>query len=163
MQGCNRDSDEWANWPKLHNCDCQATRHPLWMNCISCGQILCEAHGPGPCCSYCGVALSFIGERSSNLGLDTKEHFGRDTESLPLLSRSRAKKLEAAYRNHIEESKLLLKGHEKKSGKGIRIIVPEESGSASDPGLNPQPRWVPQPQKVFLLDHLRPPNNKGRK
>eukprot|EP01117_Protostelium_nocturnum_P014890 TRINITY_DN5717_c0_g1_i1.p1 TRINITY_DN5717_c0_g1~~TRINITY_DN5717_c0_g1_i1.p1 ORF type:complete len:252 (+),score=106.82 TRINITY_DN5717_c0_g1_i1:162-917(+) len=34
-------------------CNCQAVRHPLIGNCISCGKIICELEGFGPC-TFCG-------------------------------------------------------------------------------------------------------------
>jgi len=68
-------------WPKVHNCKCSATVHPLWKNCLSCGQILCEAHGPGPCCSYCGADLQ-----------DTEES---------MLSKRKAKRMESLHQQTI--------------------------------------------------------------
>lgn len=34
-------------------CDCLATIHGLFTNCLSCGKILCQKEGPGPC-TFCG-------------------------------------------------------------------------------------------------------------
>ena len=39
--------------PGRHGCDCQATRHSLIRNCISCGRIVCEQERSGPCL-FCG-------------------------------------------------------------------------------------------------------------
>ena len=39
--------------PGRHECDCQATRHKLIRNCLSCGRIVCEQERAGPCL-FCG-------------------------------------------------------------------------------------------------------------
>lgn len=40
-----------------HHCDCQASKHKLVTNCISCGRIICEQEGSGPCL-FCGSLVS---------------------------------------------------------------------------------------------------------
>eukprot|EP00743_Colponemidia_sp_Colp-15_P006844 GILK01007381.1.p1 GENE.GILK01007381.1~~GILK01007381.1.p1 ORF type:complete len:799 (-),score=159.90 GILK01007381.1:73-2469(-) len=35
--------------PGRRLCDCQARQHPLVTNCLSCGRIVCEQEGSGPC------------------------------------------------------------------------------------------------------------------
>ncbi|ESW27310.1 hypothetical protein PHAVU_003G190700 [Phaseolus vulgaris] len=55
-------------------CSCQARRHKLVSNCLSCGKIVCEQEGEGPC-HFCGALV--LREGSSYAGLE---------ESLPLLS-----------------------------------------------------------------------------
>ncbi len=37
-------------------CPCLATIHPLFTNCLTCGKILCEAEGPGPC-TFCATPV----------------------------------------------------------------------------------------------------------
>uniref|UniRef100_A0A0G4H999 ASCH domain-containing protein n=1 Tax=Chromera velia CCMP2878 TaxID=1169474 RepID=A0A0G4H999_9ALVE len=37
-------------------CLCQASQHPLVGNCLSCGKIVCEQEGPGPCL-FCGIEV----------------------------------------------------------------------------------------------------------
>lgn len=48
-------------------CSCQARRHKLVSNCLSCGKIVCEQEGEGPC-SFCGVLV--LREGSTYAGLD---------------------------------------------------------------------------------------------
>lgn len=36
-----------------HRCECQATKHALINNCLSCGRIVCAQEGKGPC-FWCG-------------------------------------------------------------------------------------------------------------
>ncbi|ORX70247.1 zf-C2HC5-domain-containing protein [Linderina pennispora] len=38
---------------KRTKCECQASEHALFTNCLSCGHIICELEGPGPC-MFCG-------------------------------------------------------------------------------------------------------------
>ena len=39
--------------PGRHPCSCNARRHPLLTNCLSCGKVICEQEGRGPCL-FCG-------------------------------------------------------------------------------------------------------------
>lgn len=39
--------------PGRHKCDCQATKHALIRNCLSCGRIVCGQERAGPCL-FCG-------------------------------------------------------------------------------------------------------------
>ncbi|RDY12225.1 Activating signal cointegrator 1 [Mucuna pruriens] len=55
-------------------CSCQARRHRLVSNCLSCGKIVCEQEGEGPC-KFCGALV--LREGSSYAGLE---------ESMPPLS-----------------------------------------------------------------------------
>ncbi|XP_004299369.1 PREDICTED: activating signal cointegrator 1 [Fragaria vesca subsp. vesca] len=48
-------------------CSCQARRHGLVSNCLSCGKIVCEQEGEGPC-NFCGALV--LKEGSSYAGLD---------------------------------------------------------------------------------------------
>ncbi|KAK1261067.1 hypothetical protein QJS04_geneDACA019489 [Acorus gramineus] len=48
-------------------CNCQARRHKLVSNCLSCGKIVCEQEGEGPC-SFCGALV--LKEGSTYAGLE---------------------------------------------------------------------------------------------
>lgn len=48
-------------------CTCQATRHQLINNCLSCGRIVCEQEGEGPC-NFCGSLV--LREGSTYAGLE---------------------------------------------------------------------------------------------
>ncbi|KAL2622571.1 hypothetical protein R1flu_002776 [Riccia fluitans] len=48
-------------------CTCQCTRHNLVNNCLSCGRIVCEQEGEGPC-TFCGALV--LREGSDYAGLD---------------------------------------------------------------------------------------------
>ena len=48
-------------------CPCQARQHRLMSNCLSCGKIVCEQEGEGPC-SFCGALV--LKEGSTYDGLE---------------------------------------------------------------------------------------------
>lgn len=48
-------------------CSCQARRHKLVSNCLSCGKIVCEQEGEGPC-SFCGALVLREGSTYAGLG-----------------------------------------------------------------------------------------------
>lgn len=48
-------------------CNCQASRHRLMNNCLSCGKIVCEQEGEGPC-NFCGALV--LREGSEYAGLE---------------------------------------------------------------------------------------------
>lgn len=48
-------------------CSCQARRHRLVSNCLSCGKIVCEQEGEGPC-KFCGALV--LKEGSTYAGLE---------------------------------------------------------------------------------------------
>lgn len=48
-------------------CACQARRHNLVSNCLSCGKIVCEQEGEGPC-NFCGALV--LKEGSTYAGLE---------------------------------------------------------------------------------------------
>lgn len=45
--------------PGRQPCDCLAQKHKLINNCLSCGRIVCEQEGSGPCL-FCGSLVSLI-------------------------------------------------------------------------------------------------------
>ncbi|KAI4336001.1 hypothetical protein L6164_014583 [Bauhinia variegata] len=59
-------------------CSCQARHHRLVSNCLSCGKIVCEQEGEGPC-NFCGALV--LREGSTYAGLE---------ESLPAISDAEA-------------------------------------------------------------------------
>ncbi|KAK4774558.1 hypothetical protein SAY86_009493 [Trapa natans] len=59
-------------------CSCQAQRHGLVSNCLSCREIVCEQEGEGPC-NFCGSHV--LKEGSKYAGLD---------ETVPIVSKTEA-------------------------------------------------------------------------
>lgn len=54
--------DFTSQWPKLSTCNCQATEHPLALNCINCGRIICDADLISTTCGYCGSIIENLSE-----------------------------------------------------------------------------------------------------
>ena len=60
--------------PGRIDCACQATRHSLLTNCLSCGRIICEQEGPGPCLT-CGTDV-FSKEQQQRIVKQIKKRGG---------------------------------------------------------------------------------------
>lgn len=58
-------------------CSCQARRHRLISNCLSCGKIVCKQEGEGPC-NFCGALV--LREGSTYAGLEVTPVPLSDTE-----------------------------------------------------------------------------------
>ncbi|CAM6082204.1 unnamed protein product [Calypogeia fissa] len=71
-------------------CDCQCTRHKLVNNCLSCGRIVCEQEGEGPC-HFCGVLV--LREGSDYGGL----------EGLPVPAATEAEVAAEEFKNRLVE------------------------------------------------------------
>jgi hypothetical protein len=50
-------------------CSCQARRHRLVSNCLSCGKVVCEQEGEGPC-SFCGALVLMEGSKYAGLDFE---------------------------------------------------------------------------------------------
>ncbi|XP_047316828.1 activating signal cointegrator 1 isoform X2 [Impatiens glandulifera] len=59
-------------------CSCQARSHRLVSNCLSCGKIVCEQEGEGPC-HFCGALV--LKEGSTYAGLDEGSFLLNDAEA----------------------------------------------------------------------------------
>ncbi|KAL3845960.1 hypothetical protein ACJIZ3_003363 [Penstemon smallii] len=59
-------------------CSCQARRHNLVSNCLSCGKIVCEQEGEGPC-NFCGALV--LREGSTYAGLEEGSFVLTDAEA----------------------------------------------------------------------------------
>ncbi|KAL6583985.1 hypothetical protein OROMI_003274 [Orobanche minor] len=59
-------------------CSCQARRHRLVSNCLSCGKIVCEQEGEGPC-NFCGALV--LREGSTYAGLEEGVMLVTDAEA----------------------------------------------------------------------------------
>ncbi|KAJ1655940.1 hypothetical protein GGH95_000447, partial [Coemansia sp. RSA 1836] len=49
-----REKERRAASRKRAKCECQASEHALLTNCLTCGRIICDKEGPGPC-MFCGA------------------------------------------------------------------------------------------------------------
>ncbi|CAL8139534.1 unnamed protein product [Orchesella dallaii] len=58
--------------PGRQPCECQAVKHELVNNCVSCGRVICIQEGPGPC-FFCGEIVMSKSERRRFLEGNPKE------------------------------------------------------------------------------------------
>ncbi|GER38572.1 activating signal cointegrator 1 [Striga asiatica] len=82
-------------------CSCQARRHMLISNCLSCGKIVCEQEGEGPC-SFCGALV--LKEGSKYAGLDEGVMLVTDAEAA---AEAYAKRLVDYDRNSAARTKVI--------------------------------------------------------
>ncbi|KAH0453740.1 hypothetical protein IEQ34_018064 [Dendrobium chrysotoxum] len=82
-------------------CSCQARRHQLVSNCLSCGKIVCEQEGEGPC-SFCGALV--LREGSTYAGL---ENFTIPTSDTEATAEAYAKRLVEYDRNSAARTKVI--------------------------------------------------------
>ncbi|KAG0470097.1 hypothetical protein HPP92_016797 [Vanilla planifolia] len=82
-------------------CSCQARRHRLISNCLSCGKIVCEQEGEGPC-SFCGALV--LKEGSSYAGLENTTPPLSDAEAA---AEAYAKRLVEYDRNSAARTKVI--------------------------------------------------------
>lgn len=79
------------NTQKRPSCNCQATRHDLFLaapNCLSCGKIICIKEGPGPC-TFCGAPL-LSSEETQDMISFLREERGREKMQLDARSNRKA-------------------------------------------------------------------------
>lgn len=79
---------------KRIKCECQASEHELLTNCLSCGRIVCELEGPGPC--------MFCGSDVQNPDQQLQQHMQR------LLKRSGKDEQKEAWSNATKRKERLL-------------------------------------------------------
>jgi len=97
--------------PSPFKCGCAATAHPLWMNCLGCGKILCHVEA-GTVCNFCAAELPRTGPLRS-----------MDLNGLPSL---RQRALDAAAERELtglQVSGVPLKGTHVGTGVGGRAKV----------------------------------------
>lgn len=82
-------------------CSCQARRHQLVSNCLSCGKIVCEQEGEGPC-SFCGALV--LRESSTYAGL---ENFSISLSDAEATAEAFAKRLVEYDRNSAARTKVI--------------------------------------------------------
>ncbi|KAL1814739.1 hypothetical protein ACET3Z_017313 [Daucus carota] len=101
-------------------CSCQARRHRLISNCLSCGKIVCEQEGEGPC-NFCGALV--LREGSSYAGLEVSEIPLSDTE---VAAQAYAKRLVDYDRNSAARTTVIDDQSDYYNIEGNSWISPEE-------------------------------------
>jgi len=129
--------------PGRHPCDCQAVKHGLVSNCLSCGKIVCVQEGSGPC-FFCG---NLVVTRDEQIVLDKKN---KKSESLykKLAGDSRSQ-----YQVAVENKERLLE-YDANSAKRTQIIDDESDYFSVDTNkwLTPQQREALKKKKQEVHD-----------
>ncbi|XP_067105193.1 activating signal cointegrator 1 isoform X1 [Osmerus mordax] len=151
--------------PGRHPCDCLAQKHNLINNCISCGRIVCQQEGSGPCL-FCGSLVCTIEEqeilqRDSNKSQKLrKKLMGEgDRDQLPHQEARMSAGLEKALQH---KDKLL--EYDKNSVKRTQVLDDESDYFATDSN-----QWLSPGERDNLRKHdeelreLRHASRKDRK
>jgi len=124
-----------------HPCECQAVKHPLVNNCLSCGRIICGQEGSGPCL-FCG---SLVVTKEEQLVLDKKN------KKSEVLYKKLAGDSRSQYQTAIENKERLL-DYDANSAKRTQIIDDESDYFSVDSNkwLTPQQREALKKKKEEL-------------
>lgn len=153
--------------PGRHACECQAAKHKLISNCLSCGRIVCDQEGSGPC-FFCGNLVCTKQEREfMNQGTKKAEQLRRKllsdlppslnsssstqlslvsdavTQKQPLLPNKEAKLAEGLAKAQAHKDTLL--EYDKTHTKRTKVIDDESDYYASGAGS-----WLTKDQKEAI-------------
>ncbi len=120
-------------------CECQATRHELVANCLSCGRIVCSEEGEGPC-AYCGALVTRDREQRYEELLERCGRVGRGAGTRAVGAAIEEEAVAAANR---EKEKLL--GYDKDAKKKTRVIDDQSDAWSIDQNV-----WMTREEKEIL-------------
>jgi len=139
--------------PGRHPCECLAQKHGLINNCISCGRIVCEQEGAGPC-YFCGSLVCSKAEeevlaRDSKKSAKLRKHLMSQTFSDEVSS----SKESSDYQKAVEHKNKLLE-FDKSSAKRTRVIDDECDyfSTNSTKWMSSKERQVLQKKEQELLE-----------
>lgn len=120
--------------PGRHACECLAQKHKLINNCISCGRIVCEQEGSGPClfCEslVCTREEQEILQRDSNKSQKLRKKLMGDTGERDLLPHQEAK-IKAGLEKAVQHKDKLLE-FDRNSVRRTQVLDDESDYFASD-------------------------------
>uniref|UniRef100_A0AAR2LE46 Activating signal cointegrator 1 n=2 Tax=Pygocentrus nattereri TaxID=42514 RepID=A0AAR2LE46_PYGNA len=155
--------------PGHHSCDCLAQNHKLINNCMTCGRIVCEQEGSGPC-FFCGSLVCTkeeqeILQRDSNKSQKLRKKLMGDrvaSEGLDILPHQEAR-IKAGLDKAIQHKDKLLE-FDKNSVRRTQVLDDESDYFATDSNqwLSPAEREVLR-KKEEALRELRHASRKDRK
>lgn len=151
--------------PGRHPCDCLAQKHNLINNCISCGRIVCEQEGSGPCL-FCGILVCTMEEqeilqRDSNKSQKLRKKLmgDGDRDYLP----HQEARMNAGLEKALQHKDKLLE-YDKNSVKRTQVLDDESDYFATDSN-----QWLSPGERENLRKHeeelreLRHASRKDRK
>ncbi|XP_032647071.2 activating signal cointegrator 1 isoform X2 [Chelonoidis abingdonii] len=160
--------------PGRHSCECLGQKHKLINNCLTCGRIVCEQEGSGPCffCStlVCTKEEQDILQRDSNKSQKLLKKLMAGTESsgqMEILSKDLLPRQEARLKTGLElavKHKDKLLEFDKMSVRRTQVIDDESDYFATDSNqwLSKQEREALQKREEELRE-LRHASRLGRK
>jgi len=124
-----------------HPCECQAVKHPLVNNCLSCGRIVCAQEGSGPC-FFCA---NLVVTKEEQLILDRK------SKKSEMLYKKLAGDSRSQYQAAVDNKERLLE-YDANSAKRTQIIDDESDyfNVDSNKWLTPQQREALKKKKEEL-------------
>ena len=137
-----------AMLPGRHGCDCLATKHALINNCTSCGRIVCDQEGSGPCL-FCG-ALVCTKDEEEVLARGSKKSEALRTQLMggQMLS-SQAEAYRKGLHRAMEHKNKLLE-YDRTSAKRTQVIDDESDYFNADSN-----RWLSKAEKEKLAKRER--------
>ncbi|XP_076880250.1 activating signal cointegrator 1 isoform X1 [Brachyhypopomus gauderio] len=157
--------------PGRHSCDCLAQRHKLINNCMTCGRIVCEQEGSGPC-FFCGSLVCTkeeqeILQRDSNRSQKLRKKLmgdrttseGSDKDYLP----HQEARIKAGLEKAVQHKDKLLE-YDKSGVRRTQVLDDESDYFASDTNqwLSPGERETIRKREAELRE-LRHTSRKDRK
>ena len=124
--------------PGRRPCECQATRHDLVANCLSCGRVVCAQEGEGPCL-YCGCLVTRDREVRYAALLERQ----RENEGSSVGDGGGAATREKVERAIGEKERLV--GYDRESARQTAIIDDQSDFFEIDENI-----WLSQEEKAFL-------------
>lgn len=152
--------------PGRHGCECLAQKHKLINNCISCGRIVCEQEGSGPC-FFCGSLVCTkeeqeILQRDSNKSQKLRKKLMGDGGERDYLPHQEAK-MKAGLEKAVQHKEKLLE-YDRNSVRRTQVLDDESDyfATESNQWLSPSEREKLR-KKEEELRELRHASRKDRK
>ncbi|XP_056881571.1 activating signal cointegrator 1 [Takifugu flavidus] len=152
--------------PGRHICECLAQKHKLINNCISCGRIVCEQEGSGPC-HFCGSLVCTkdeqeILQRDSNKSQKLRKKLMGDFGEREYLPHQEAV-MKAGLEKAVQHKEKLLE-YDRNSVRRTQVLDDESDYFATDSNqwLSPNEREKLR-KKEEELRELRHASRKDRK
>ncbi|KAE9548806.1 hypothetical protein FO519_007976 [Halicephalobus sp. NKZ332] len=136
--------------PGRHICDCQARKHELLRNCLSCGRVVCAQEGSGPCFTcgtlVCSKEEQEILDRGSKKSQQLREQLMSREGATPNLANAATGLSQAlAYRD-----KLLLADADSERRTRVNDLEADYVNMESSPYLTPEEREAILQRKAEL-------------
>lgn len=150
-----------AMLPGRHRCECQAMKHTLVSNCLSCGRVVCQQEGPGPCL-FCGN-LVCNKEQQEILSHNSKKSEKLRNHLMNQVASNAEDAVAKGYERALQHKNKLLE-YDRTSVKRTQVIDDESDYFSTDSN-----QWLKDGEKAALkkreeeLRNVRHASRKDRK